>query len=325
MISINSVTYSQPTTDGVVVNPDDPYNDNWLFLEQEWFPPNKQHADFSDVYNMFIRARSGLSAQSYILDACPVDVHREGDIIVVPLEFYVFVPRDDFEYELTSNVAEEFSDTDKIKGSFVDDGVGYIPKGYTTAFTMTDQLSFNHRIADLSFWWESSVYNVWGSRIAGPSSSHVNRATSLDDIRELIASGVSFQMSPAQLAARGRYIVAGEDIFGVVRLKYRAIARLHKLELRLQPQAGNDFKNIRPTVIASWVVEGVTKTQTLTLDIPQCVYDAIQVCPDGGISTILLINPFKDKYIVYYSTCDGSFLGVREAGSFKKDYRKAIR
>lgn len=325
-VSIAGVTYTQAAIQDVVVNPDDPFDDNWLFLEQEYFPDEKQHADYMDVYNMQIRAASGLSAQSYVADACPVDIRYEDGLIVIPLEFYVFVPRDDFDYELSTNVAEEFSEGVYIKGSIQNDGVGYVRKGYSTAFTMTDTLEFTHRIADLSYWWESSVYDVTGSKIRGPSGagSGINKAVSLDQIKEWAEQGITVNISPAQLRARGRYITAGEDIFGVVRLKYRAIAKLHKLNLYLEPQADAEFRNIRPVIIAKWEVEGTTKTQTLTLDIPQCVYDSIKVC-SNGVDTILLINPFKNKYIVYYSTCDGSFIEAREAGSYKADYLKAER
>lgn len=321
--SLSSVTYSNTGVDDATQDTGDPYDDYWLFMEQEYFPPAKQHADFNDVYNMYLRARSGLSAQSYIMDACAVDVRREGDYIVVPLEFYVFVPANDFEYELTTNVAEEFSETVFIKGSIKNDGIGYVRKGYTTAFTMTDKIQFDHRVEDLSYVWESPVFNALGEQIRGSFSGMVGVATPLEDIQDQIDSGVHFQVSPAQLAARGRFVVAGDSIFGVTRMKYRAPAKLHTLELWIEPQGNQQFKNIRPTVIATWLDEaGNTKTTTLSLEIPQCVYDSMMLCGDG-YSTMLLINPYKNKKIVYYSTCDGKFLTVREAGSYKRDYARA--
>lgn len=330
MIGISSVSYTNATIDDSAVNPDDPWDDGWLFLEQEYFPPEKQAADFNDVYNMLIRANSGLSAQSFVADACPVNVRKEWtdganpDEVIIPLEFYVFTPRDDFEYELTTNVAEEYSDTARIKGRIINDGIGFVRKGYTTAFTMSNQIQFNHRLDDISYRWEHGVYDVWGSRLRGPSSG-MSSTISLNDYAASEEVDQSLFSSPTQVRSRGRYLMTGEDVFGVIRLDYRAVAKLHTLELRLVPEAYEEFKNIRPTIIATWEYGGETHSQTLTLDIPQCVYDSLYLCPDGGDDVVVLINPFKEKYIVYYSTCDGSYLGVREAGSFKKDYYKAER
>lgn len=276
---------------------------NWLYLEQEYFPEVLQYPDYNDVDNMHRRVLSGYSAQSYIKDDCPVDITEDGDIILVALTFYVLTPADDWVYQLETNIVPGFTYIDYegieqeslIKGRIVDEGITSIKKGYTTVFPMTDYIQFSHRITDMSYSWESVIIDSTGASTSSPT-----------------------------LEVDGRFLRSPKTVWGVLRMNYRAVAHQHTLVLGVKPQAGYEFTEINPQITAHWQYGGQTYSTSLELEIPQCVYDALSTCEDGVI-TIVLINPYKNKKIVYYNTCNGKFMRVCEAGKLKDAYHDAIK
>ena len=98
-----------------------------------------------------------------------------------------------------------------------------------------------------------------------------------------------------------------------MRFDYRAVAHHYTLLLTLTAAQGYNIVDLKPVVTAYWMDGLEQKSKTLELQIPQCVYDAMSDCPNvtGRFIDIARIStPDDQPTIVYYSTCDGRYLGV---------------
>jgi hypothetical protein len=307
MNQLYGVTYvprpQEEDPDDPPVDPDDPdANSNWLELEQEYWPEITQYPDYNDIDAMYRLAFYGLSARQYIKPGCPVDIEENGEYVLVALPFYAMTPSDDFTYRLETNLVSDWTYTDyegnikesHIKGTIFNEGVTSVQKGYSTVLPMTDHLQFNHRILDFSHSWESVILDPLGRSRSAP-----------------------------QLEVDGRFIRFDEVAWGVLRMNYRAAANRHVLLMAVKPEGGFEFSEINPQVTAHWEYKGQTYSTGLSFEIPQCVYDALSMCPDGFIILVLL-NPYKAKYIIYFNTCNGKFITICEAGSLPDDYHKAF-
>jgi hypothetical protein len=84
-------------------------------------------------------------------------------------------------------------------------------------------------------------------------------------------------------------------------------------------RTGYKIENVKDTVIASWMgdadedgILGKIETTSLTLEIPPCVEDLLETCPDddSSLKSILLINSSDSDslYRVYVNSCDGSII-----------------
>lgn len=109
----------------------------------------------------------------------------------------------------------------------------------------------------------------------------------------------------------GRKIILDHKAFCVLRLKGHAIGYRHTLTMEFDVVRESHITSINNAVIASWMVGTECKTEPLDIEIPKCVADFLELCPDGlqvlpsGVS---VADPIAT---VYWSGCTGKYLGVR--------------
>ena len=108
----------------------------------------------------------------------------------------------------------------------------------------------------------------------------------------------------------GCRIVQGREAFRVFWLTGKRHGYEHMLTIRVEDVGKNKIINLQPKVIVNWLdTDGKSQAKSLDLEVPQCILDAISTCPDevtGDLGHVV-----RKAAQVYYSTCDGSVLGVR--------------
>lgn len=57
--------------------------------------------------------------------------------------------------------------------------------------------------------------------------------------------------------------------------------------------------------MASWMDDGQADSTIIDLEIPDCVYDYLNTCPDGGFDWGGGVSADEDLVLVFYSTCTG--------------------
>ena len=82
------------------------------------------------------------------------------------------------------------------------------------------------------------------------------------------------------------------------------------MTIRIKDVYKNKITTLKPKVMARWLDdEGKLQAESIELEVPQCIMDAINDCPGqgGGGSSVVLKTSAK----IWYSTCDGSPLRVK--------------
>jgi hypothetical protein len=262
----------------------DQRGDRWVRLEQAEHPEVMQYANLYDIDQMMARARSGLSAWSYVKDSCPITINDDGTVDVA-LDFYSFPSAFDFTYAVSASIGtvgerirvEQERELDIIfTGSRVD-------------------LPWFASMASVE--WISPVFRSDGSQIARP---HIT-------------------IEDAALVAD-----ADDIAFGVARLRCIAHGYLHTTVIRLVKQTteqdedgnvnttGYKIENLRCAATAAWQDEdGAARTEQLDLDIPKCVEDYLATCEDGEPKGGTRGGDDEEpRPVVYYNDCTGSVLLV---------------
>jgi len=105
----------------------------------------------------------------------------------------------------------------------------------------------------------------------------------------------------------GCRIVQGKEAFRVFWLVGNRHGFGHKLTIRIDDVAKNKVTALKPKIIVRWLDdEGKLQAESLDLEVPQCIMDAINNCPGhgGGESSHVLKTSTK----IWYSTCTGRVL-----------------
>lgn len=248
----------------------------WLNLEQEDYPVTSDEASVGDAANMLQLVMSGVSGMQYVMDNC-VYVSFIGDKIVIKLNVYVWPSSLDLEYRLTADIGT----------------VG-----------PASRLS-QYRSRDV-------IFNGSASTEIGYIMEHVT----YESLMPFYFSDGVKKKAP-ELTVKGGLAYIDENGYCVYRLKGQAQGYKHTVTMefhKLADSAPNSITSIENTIIAEWNEEGVEEIQTasLKLTIPDCVADALRVCPDGEY----LYDKMKCKYDgscegdsllrVYYNTCTGT-------------------
>lgn len=246
----------------------------WLHLAQEYFSEINQDANLYDIAQMYVRARSGLSAKTYHKTDCPVLITSK-DSAIVTLTFYVWPSRIDLPYTLTAGLGTISPPLRVSK-----------PKEFDVLVPMSDKAELEYLLNDAQFSWQTPAINKFGGVISAPIFAVVNGQLQLS-----------------------------ESVFVVLRCRGEAQGYKHSVSMQINGTGENKITNLHNSIIAAWVDDsGKTVTETLDLKIPDCVADALEQCPDGpwqAVGNTTFDEEGLDIATVYYSDCDGDFLGVK--------------
>lgn len=125
---------------------------------------------------------------------------------------------------------------------------------------------------------------------------------------------MSNEVDRPSVTAEPAALLIGSEILGVLRIKCTAIGYLHTLLLSFVK--GTDaITGVKAAVTASWRENNATQTESLALDIPGCVTQLLETCPDGTNKRERVLGSMQPEEqavpVVYFSDCDGTVMAVR--------------
>lgn len=280
----------------------------WVKLEQVKPQESRQYASLEDVFNAFMYASSGLSARMVRQPGCPVEFETSNgkEIVRFFLGFYAWPSSPTLPYQLVSNIGE-LSPPQKVSDLreftlFANNSVGVVLPYYMQSASVI---------------WESLIYNRYGEQIPPPTivNNHTNLLFSHECFGVLRVSGI----------ARGTYHVLTIELDkknDTLPSKGPEVIRGNTYFLDpIQQANANKFEGLAPTIQVYWprgsedalIDQGLatpgTESTSINLEVPLCVQDVLSACPGSDYITRWCTNSDKQ---VYYSTCDGSVLDVRE-------------
>jgi hypothetical protein len=122
-------------------------------------------------------------------------------------------------------------------------------------------------------------------------------------------------VTPAEIVHDGNALKFSSEVFGVLRVIGTAVGQRHTHTLTMPKSASTKVTDVKAIVTAIWETSPDSEgSEELELDIPDCVSNLLEVCPDTGenlYAKALKQAAGHDKEI-FFSTCDGSVLEVRD-------------
>ena len=247
-------------------------------IELEQDLPDIGSVDLRDVYDMWTQAKSGKSARSLKTNNCPV-IFAE-DTTTFTLAFFVWPFPRSAVYSLSATIG------DILEPTAIDR-----EREESAVFELSRTVSFDRVIENVTYKWETPAYNSKG------------------EIRP----------TPVLSVVRDKLVIE-EDLFAVARVKFQEIGHRHELEVTVDTTAIADdgekinikIDDIAPVITAVWQdEEGEVQTTQLTLELPKCVQEALQICGgQGGGVTCLGSN--STTVVVYYNVCgEDEILDIR--------------
>lgn len=301
----------------------------WLNMEQVDIPRTEAYANFEDIYQMFIRASTGISAKTYSKSDCPIEVTSDGKI-QVPLDFYVYPSDESLPYSLSLN-----------SGTIINREEVLVEKEGNVIVKKSDTASLPFLANITSAIFETDVYNKFGVSIKHPEIKFTknyfyfdqsifavirikcyaiaHKYTALlsfdktiegiDQINSIVDQQKSNQeelpQSPLILPASGydqRYLFSIES-------EESAVTEETTAEEGTAETAFAKITNVNTVVSAKYVDEkGEEQTTSLELEVPECVLSALELCPGDSNEVIFAGKVSFDKKtpVLYYSTCTGN-------------------
>lgn len=311
-------------------------------LEQIEQPQSAKTVTMTDISQMIARARMGLSARTYKPESCAGAI--SGDTISVWFEFYVWPSHEELPYALTAGL-----------GNISNPEVIHKPTEFSATFEFSDRIELDFIMDDIdSYTWETDCYDSDGVRVDEKPEIW------LENYHTIMASEPVFGVIRIHGKKRGAKFVLTQrmvkyvpvnpdgdvpdegafqesgagDYYTYEKWLSKFFGRKNEDDDGIQPptnMTGLKISNLQVGVTAHYFDLGGEKaTETLRLEVPQCVKDLLAACgvdTDGdGIpdvwdedaifrSTLTICGPDDDPpTIVYVSSCTGKEVGTRSAG-----------
>jgi len=255
--------------------------DIWVRLTQEDVPAAADEATLRDLYQMLAAAMAGESAYEYVYDSCPYVVIVDG-VVRITLPFFTWPSDPGLAYDLTASYGS------------ITPGVAY------EEFRSFDVV-FDH----------AAEYDM----------ETMFEGTFTPQMPFFAADGR--EVSPPEIIVDGSRVILPEPLTVVLRAEGKAFGFRHELHIEVSkvatdpadPEAEAAVAAItspESAITAAWIDEdGAAQNDILDMQIPGCVADLLETCPDGDLKG----DPQRPEDIevptLYYSTCDGAKLAFR--------------
>jgi hypothetical protein len=265
----------------------------WVKLEQI-VPKNlARYATIKDLYDLWLAAKTGSSAQLIRSDVCPVEI--DGGIIRLWIDFYVWLSNPEDSYSLSAGI-----------GAFGGKVHTEAHKAFSLLADNTREIALPYYFVDgVSVTWESDTFDRVGNQIFNVGMSVVD----------------------------GCWLQFSEKVFGVVRVAGSAVGYKERLTIEVDkgedPEDGHwveytltDF-NVDITVTTEDNEEVMHLTDAT---LPECVNTLLTMCPDqenismcDGLVQVGLLGKLMT---VYYNSCTGEVLHVELSDARESNYCK---
>jgi len=303
-------------------------DDIWLTLEQASIPVMNESVYLKDITSMWNMVMTGASATNYVSQTCPVSVLN--GVITIRLGVYVFPCSQDMQYTMTISNGEF--------GPMVQKDVS---REFDLLFPQSDSVALDFvPNDDITFEWETDAYNEFGEMISRPEITLENnvvkmsascfcvlrcKCTTLADYYPVfiyVVKAVDAEPTEEDLTRVATCKENCEALYGVggsinANRYLPCIEACNKTKnANAAPdRTGYSISNLQSTVQATWMgSDGKLDDESLSLTIPECVKKLLEMCDDGTMKSPLYgIDDGSDKITtVYYSTCTGNILDVRD-------------
>ena len=267
----------------------------WVKLEQKLESKLSYYASIRDIYKMWTLAVTGVSARTYKPIGCPVEFI--GSDIYVYLGFYAW-PSDP---ALLYNLAASLGTIGPVQ-------IVNLPREFSGFVNNSNAWDLPYYMEDVSVEWETATFNSYGDRIPEPSITITNKR--LEFSTEVFgafrvkgkAIGGYYLLTIVLNKPMTQEEITEED------LRNNIIQQIQDRKIVFSPPPIvklNSYKieNLESTVTADWLsLDGATQTEELEIEIPQCVKDILEFCPNMYETLVHLCEEVSTRR-VYYSTC----------------------
>ncbi len=123
-------------------------------------------------------------------------------------------------------------------------------------------------------------------------------------------------LTDVDITIDGSQLYSSAKTYCVLRAEGIVTGFKHTVEMAIHKDVEEKILNLNNSIVATWVDdEGESQEDILTLDIPPCVVDLLEECPDG--TTVAWTGCFGrncdgiDYFVVRYNTCTGSIISAQ--------------
>jgi hypothetical protein len=281
---------------------------SWVKLEQVKPSETRKYAALENVFKAWMYSASGKSAKMYRQPGCPVefDTTNGKQLVRFFMGFYAWPSSKTLPYTVISNIGE-LGPRQTV----------YDIREFTLFANNSKGVILPYYMESVFVAWESLIYNRRGEQIAPPTitNNHTNLIFSEECFGVLRVSGIAF----------GSYHVLTIELDkknDTLPSKLPEVIKGNTYYLDpIQQDNANRYENLAPTIQVYWPggdenspidqsSANTTATSSLNLEVPECVQAALSACPGSDYITYWCTT--TSKKLVYYSTCDGSVLDVRD-------------
>lgn len=268
----------------------------FVALEQIVPAETEQFAGMADVYRLWMAAATGTSARTLRPDGCPIEF--SGENIIVRLGFYAWPSDPDLPFELSPAIGE-LSEHRLVE----------IPREFSVFVDNRNQIDLPYFMREVSVQWESPTFNRNGGSIPAPAiadnGTRLNFSTDVFGAARISGTAVGYYVEAVMTLSRPlteEEVTMEEQLeqqlFNEDGIEYFIAAPVPASRLN-----GYKISNLENTITAAWQnLEGGTETRQLPLEIPQCVQDALALCP-GMYQYVLRWCDEVATLQVYYNAC----------------------
>lgn len=271
-------------------------------LEQIVPPETAQFASMADVYRLWLAAATGTSARTLRPDGCPIEF--SGQNVIVRLGFYAWPSDPDLPFTLAPALGE-LSALRLVE----------MPREFSLFVNNASEVNLPYYMRGVTVAWESPTFDRDGNRIAAPAIA--------EDGNRLRFSAEVFGAARVTGLAIGYYVesimtlsrelteeeVPAEEIAEQQHFSEDGVEYFITSPVPTKRLNGYKVENLQNTITATWQdLAGKTVAEQLRLQIPQCVEDALALCP-GMYEYVLRWCDEVKKLLVYYNACKGTIIG----------------
>lgn len=247
----------------------------FVHLEQEEI---FNELDMGGVYQMWINAKAGRSARNVNASQC--DVAFQDDKVFFSIPFNVFPSSMTLPYALTVSYGEIAEESHVLQNE----------TEFPVFFDRTDGINNNRIYTNVKFSEKTPCFNVDGSDRPSPDVTVGDTYFEVDDAVFWVLQGSGVE---------------------------NGYTHYVDFEISTKDEEGNDIAitSIESTVTVSWTGEdGETYTEQLTLEIPDCILNSLQLC--NGKPSMVCHKCEGYILLVYFSTCTGEVLSTRKVDKY---------
>lgn len=270
--------------------------DPWVKLEQTKPSKIAQAVTMREIYRMWMMAAQGQSARRMRSAGCPIEFI--GSQIHIYLGFQAWPSTPEMSFDLQASTGKIINRKNIEK-----------QREFSVFVENVTNVKLPYYMRDISLHWETPCFNRYGEQIDAPTITLAPTEISFDSevFGGLRITGTALGVSAIAHITIDKPITEDDSLYdphatGATTIYQSGVYSTTKPK----PANLNSTKIEAPscTITASWQGLTETKTDQLRLEVPQCVIDALNMCP-GMWDKFAEFCWEQKKITVYFDGCTG--------------------